>query len=202
MQPAVQRRTETYYGGSMKVQMRSWQTGLLGVLAVSTLACGDPNLVEQRGYSKAPLERPARIGGAEQPGEMAQYGGPRRLQVARLELPEQSDVPAAPAQRAPVQLPEGVTEEMVAQGETLYGSTGNCFTCHAPNAVGTPLAPGINDTNWIHIDGSFEELVRIINDGVPQPAQYPAAMPARGGAALSEEQVRQIAAYVYSISRQ
>jgi mono/diheme cytochrome c family protein len=186
----------------MKVQMNAWRTGLLCVLAVGAVACGDPNLFEQRGYTRAPLERPARIGGAERPGEMAQFGGPRRQQVARLELPEQPDAPATPAQRAPVQLPEGVTEEMVAQGETLYGSTGNCFTCHSPNGAGTPLAPAINDVNWIHIDGSFESLVRIISEGVPQPAQYPAAMPARGGAAITDEQVRQIAAYVYAISRQ
>jgi mono/diheme cytochrome c family protein len=186
----------------MKVQMTAWRNGLLGVLAVAAAACGDPNLYEQRGYSKAPLDRPGLLARNEQPGEMARYGGPRRISTERIELPEQPDVPVAPAQRAPVQLPAGVTEEMVAMGETLYGTTGNCHACHGPTATGTPLAPGLNDSNWLHIDGSFEELVRIIADGVPQPAQYPAAMPARGGAPISDEDVRQIAAYIYAISRQ
>ena len=37
--------------------------------------------------------------------------------------------------------------------------------------------------------------------GVPQPKQHPAPMPAKGGAPLTDEQVKQVSAYVYSISR-
>jgi mono/diheme cytochrome c family protein len=186
----------------MKVQMKAWRMGLLGVLALGAIACGDPNLKEFRGYRKAPLDRPGALAGGEQPGEASRFGGPRRIETGRIELPEQPDVPAAPAQRTPVALPGGVTEDMVAQGETLYGSTGNCHACHGPNGVGSPIGPGLNDQDWIHIDGSFEDLVRIIANGVPQPARYPAAMPARGGGPITDEQVRQIAAYVYVISRQ
>jgi mono/diheme cytochrome c family protein len=182
---------------------QSWVRRSSAVLfvALAAAACGDPNMKESRGYTKRPLERPGLIVQAEPGGELARFGGPRRLNTDRIVLPEQPDVAAAPVQRAPVALPAGVTEEMVAQGEQLYGSTGNCFTCHAANASGTPLAPGLNDANWLHIDGSFEELVRIIADGVSVPAQYPAAMPPRGGAPISDEQVRQIAAYVYTLSR-
>jgi mono/diheme cytochrome c family protein len=185
----------------MKVQTGAVRTAMIG-MTLLVVACGDPNLHEFRGYRKAPLDRPGALARNEQPGEMAQYGGPRQIQTARIELPEQAAAPATPVQRAPVELPAGVTQEMVAQGETLYGGAGNCFTCHAANGSGTPLAPAVNDASWIHIDGSFEQLVNIIAQGVPQPAQYPAAMPARGGANITEEQVRQIAAYVYSISRQ
>jgi mono/diheme cytochrome c family protein len=185
--------------------MRRYDSMLRGgtvALAVCVLAaCGDPNMKESRGYTKAPLERPGLLVRAEQPGEMAQFGGPRRLNTARIELPEQAEVAAAPVARAPVDLPDGVTEEMVTQGEALYGSSGNCFTCHAADGSGTPLAPSVNDASWIHIAGSYDEIVQIIMDGVPVPAQYPAAMPARGGAAITDEQVRQIAAYVYAISR-
>lgn len=178
--------------------------GLPGLIALLLAACGDPNTSGTRGYSKAPLERPGLIVRGEEPGEMARYGAPNRVRADRIELPEQppaAPAAAAPVARAPVTLPEGVTQEMVAQGEQLYGSTGNCFTCHGPTADGTPLAPGLNEASWIHIDGSFDQLVQIIANGVPQPAQYPAAMPARGGAPLTDEQVRDIAAYVYSISR-
>jgi mono/diheme cytochrome c family protein len=185
----------------MKRQTWFWRGGLLGVVAFGAVACGDPNMKESRGYTKKPLERPRIIMVAERPGEVSRYGGPRRLNTDRIELPEQPQVAAGPVQRAPVELPAGVTQDMVASGEQLYGSSGNCFTCHAANGSGTPLAPALNDGAWIHIDGSFDELVRIIAEGVPVPAQYPAAMPARGGAAITEEQVRQIAAYVYTISR-
>jgi mono/diheme cytochrome c family protein len=138
----------------------------------------------------------------EQPGELARFGGLRRVSPARLELPEAAPpAAAAAAPRAPAALPAGVTQEMVAQGEQLYGSTGNCWTCHGADGSGTPLAPAVNDASWLHIDGSFEQLVQIIANGVQQPLQYPAAMPPRGGAPLTDEQVSQIAAYVYSISR-
>jgi hypothetical protein len=59
----------------------------------------------------------------------------------------------------------------------------------------------LNDSQWLHIDGSFDALAGIIAAGVPVPAQYPAAMPARGGAPLTDEEVRSIAAYVYTLSR-
>jgi mono/diheme cytochrome c family protein len=186
----------------MKRQTRLMRGGLLGALALGALACGDPNMKESRGYTKAPLERPRLVTIREEPGEMARFGGPRRLNADRIELPEQAPPPAAgPAPSAPVELPPGVTQDMVAQGEQLYGSAGNCIACHAAGGTGTPLAPALNDGSWIHIDGSFDELVRIITDGVPTPAQFPAAMPPRGGGAITEEQVRQIAAYVYSLSR-
>jgi mono/diheme cytochrome c family protein len=185
----------------MKGQIRTVRNGVIGVLALGVLACGDPNQRQTRGYTKAPLERPGLIVHAEQPGEMARYGSPRRIATDRIELPEQPAVPVAAAPRAPVELPPGVTQEMVAQGETLYGSSGNCIACHAATGTGTPLAPALNEPSWIHIDGSFEDLVRIIADGVPVPAQYPAAMPPRGGGAITDEQVRQIAAYVYTLSR-
>jgi mono/diheme cytochrome c family protein len=187
----------------MTVQTTAARGAGLLVLALLAAACGDPNTRQERGYTKAPLERPGLIARAEQPGEMARYGAPNRVVAERIRLPEQPAGGGAPAQqqRAAVQLPEGVTDEMVTQGEQLYGSTGNCFTCHAADGSGTPLAPALNDGTWIHIDGSFDSLVQIISQGVPTPAQYPAAMPPRGGAPLSEEQVRQIAAYVYAISR-
>ncbi|HSJ23036.1 MAG TPA: cytochrome c [Longimicrobiales bacterium] len=186
----------------MKVQKSVWQGSLLGVLAVAVAACGDPNLKEQSGYTRAPLGQPGLIGQAEQPGEMARYGGPRRMPTERIQLPEQVEEAAAPVARAPVELPPGVTQDMVAQGEALYATGGNCQACHAAGGTGTPLAPALNDGGWIHIDGSFDEIVRIISDGVAQPAQYPAPMPARGGAPISDDDVRLIAAYVYAISRQ
>ena len=35
--------------------------------------------------------------------------------------------------------------------------------------------------------------------GVPQPKQHPAPMPAMGGANLSDDQIRQVSAYVWSL---
>lgn len=175
---------------------------VLGIIALTAAACGDPNREGTRGYSKAPLERPGLLVTAEQPGEMARYGAPNRVEAPRIELPEPAAAPAAPTQPRPaVDLPAGVTETMVADGEALFASTGNCFTCHGAAGTGSPIGPALNDADWIHIDGSFDAIAVIIADGVPTPAQFPAAMPPRGGGPLTDEQVREVAAYVYSISR-
>ncbi len=109
---------------------------------------------------------------------------------------------ATPAEPAPqVALPEGVTQQMVTAGEQVFTGAGNCFTCHGQGGAGTPLAPVLNDSEWLHIDGALEAIEGIVRAGVPQPAQFPAAMPPMGGAQLSDDQIRDVAAYVFSISR-
>ena len=132
---------------------------------------------------------------------MARYGEPNRVRAEEIQLPEQQQPAAAEPQRRAVELPAGVTDEMVTQGEQIYGGPGNCFACHGPNGAGTPLAPALNDANWLNIDGSFDAIAQIISAGVPTPKQHPAPMPPRGGSQITDDQVRQVAAYLYSISR-
>jgi mono/diheme cytochrome c family protein len=119
---------------------------------------------------------------------------------ARTDAPPRTDAARTDAAPTLAQLPEGVTQDMVNQGQQLYRGQGNCFTCHGMNAEGTQLAPALRDQDWIQIDGSFESIVTVIRTGVATPQQYPAPMPAMGGAQLSEDQMRAIAAYVYAIS--
>jgi len=102
--------------------------------------------------------------------------------------------------------PPGVTQEMAVAGQAIFNGQGICYTCHGQNGTGTALAPNQNDDQWLHITatdpaGKYEQIVQIINQGVSQPKQFPAPMPAKGGAQLSDEQVRQAAAYVYAISQ-
>lgn len=172
------------------------------MLVLATAACGDPGSTDDRGYTKAPLERPGLLISGERPGDMAAYGSPNRVVVEELPLPEElaiADPVAGPAEV--VDLPDGVTQEMVTAGQTLFGGGGLCFACHGANGTGGPLAPAVNDSDWLHVDGSYESIVQLITDGVASPIQYAAAMPPRGGAQITDEQVREVAAYVYSISR-
>jgi mono/diheme cytochrome c family protein len=185
----------------MKAMTRA-RLGAVTLIAVFAAACGDPATTDRRGYTKAPLENPQPLIRGEQPGEMAQYGQPNRLVADAIELPEAAPAASAPGPTvAAVELPEGVTQEMVAQGEEIFNRGATCFTCHGAGGAGGPLAPALNESDWIHIDGSFESIVQIIVAGVPTPQQYPAPMPPLGGSSLSDEQVRQISAYVYAISR-
>ena len=95
--------------------------------------------------------------------------------------------------------PEGATAEDITAGQQIFTSTGNCYTCHGPDAKGTQLAPNLTDAEWINIDGTFAAIQQNVRTGVPQPKQHPAPMPAMGGATLTDDQVRQVSAYVWSL---
>ncbi|MEX0907720.1 MAG: cytochrome c [Gemmatimonadota bacterium] len=186
----------------MKLQKRTWP-GVLLLLAAASAACGDPETNDNRGYTKAPLENPNVFIAGEEPGEMAQYGAPNRVVAERIDLPAPVAATTAPPvpTTATVALPEGVTQDMVAAGDEIFNSGSTCFTCHGAGGAGGPLAPTLNDADWIHVDGGYDAIVAIIDAGVPTPLQFPAPMPPRGGSVLSDEQVRQLAAYVFAISR-
>jgi mono/diheme cytochrome c family protein len=97
-------------------------------------------------------------------------------------------------------LPQGVTQAMVDQGQDQYGTV--CAACHGQNGVGTPAAPALNDAQWLNISGQYPEIVTIINNGVPTPKQYGGMMPPKGGGSFDDAQVRAIAAYVIALSQQ
>jgi hypothetical protein len=63
------------------------------------------------------------------------------------------------------------------------------------------MAPDLTDAEWLHIDGSFDAVVRIIRTGVPEPLEAPIPMPPRGGASLNDEEVIAVARYIISFRR-
>ena len=107
---------------------------------------------------------------------------------------------AAPAAAMDMELPEGVTPEMVAAGETIFTGAGICYTCHMPGGVGGPLAPNLTDDQWINTDGTYEGIIGIVTNGVPEPKEHPGIMLPKGGSAISDDDVRAVAAYVWSLS--
>ena len=107
--------------------------------------------------------------------------------------------PAGGGMQTAGQPPEGATAEDVTAGQQIFSSTGNCYTCHGPDAKGTALAPNLTDGEWINIDGTFASIQQNVKTGVPQPKQFPAAMPPMGGASLSDDQIRQVSSYVWSL---
>ena len=97
-------------------------------------------------------------------------------------------------------LPEGVTQEMVDQGQELFGTV--CTACHGPGGAGTPAGPALNDAEWLNVAGQYPEIVTVITSGVANPVQFPGAMPPKGGGNFDDAQVRALAAYVYALSHQ
>jgi glucose/arabinose dehydrogenase/mono/diheme cytochrome c family protein len=104
---------------------------------------------------------------------------------------------------AGLSVPAGATQEMVALGDRIYhGQVGgaSCTGCHGSDGKGTPLGPDLTDTKWLWSDGSFAGIAKTITDGVMQPKEYRSPMPPMGGAQLTDDQVKALAAYVWSMS--
>jgi len=49
-------------------------------------------------------------------------------------------------------------------GASVYAT--NCIACHGINGEGG-IGPNLSDTYWINGDGSFNEIVKVIQNGVP-----------------------------------
>lgn len=113
-----------------------------------------------------------------------------------------TQAPAAPPAAGP-QAPEAGRSGPVALGDSIFhgqAAGGLCATCHGEDAKGTQLAPDLTDREWLNGDGSLDFIVKTVTSGVPKPKKYPGAMLPMGGANLSPDQVRAVAAYVYSLS--
>jgi glucose/arabinose dehydrogenase/mono/diheme cytochrome c family protein len=104
---------------------------------------------------------------------------------------------------AGLSVPAGATQEMVALGDRIYhGQVGgaSCTGCHGSDGKGTPLGPDLTDQKWLWSDGSYAGIVKTITTGVAQPKEYRSPMPPMGGAQLTDDQVKAVAAYVWSMS--
>jgi len=99
-------------------------------------------------------------------------------------------------------LPDAPDPATVAAGAELY-PTAVCAGCHGPGGEGvTNMGPDLTDDVWLHGDGSYSMIVSTVLQGVPQAIELNNVMAPRGGmASLTDEQVVQLSAYVYSLSR-
>lgn len=100
------------------------------------------------------------------------------------------------------ELPEGVTQAMVDEGKVIFASAGLCAACHGPEAKGL-VGPDLTDSEWFSGEGEFDQIVAQITKGIgPGEAQNAmgAIMPARGGSGITDEQVKAVAAYVWTLS--
>jgi glucose/arabinose dehydrogenase/mono/diheme cytochrome c family protein len=144
-------------------------------------------------------------------------GGAAAAGAAQVTPCPDAAAPAGPVSAAPAKPPEGThpdagatlpvpsgaTPAMVALGNRVYhGEVGgaSCTGCHGADGKGTPLGPNLADQEWLWSDGSVDGIAKTITQGVAQPKQYRAPMPAMGGASLSPDQVHALAAYVWALS--
>jgi len=101
------------------------------------------------------------------------------------------------------ELPEGVTMEMVEQGKAVYGGAGICSSCHGPAGAGIPsLGADLTDSEWLHSDGSYDGVSKTVMEGVTaQASSSGVPMPAKGGTNISDDDVKAVSAYVWTLSK-
>ena len=109
--------------------------------------------------------------------------------------------PPKPEAAAPSGAMAAYSPELVAKGDALFHGSGNCYACHGNKAEGL-VGPNLTDAEWIHSKGSYDEIVVQINQGVPkEKSKSGIPMPPKGGATLSDDDVKAIAAYVHSLAQ-
>jgi cbb3-type cytochrome c oxidase subunit III len=106
---------------------------------------------------------------------------------------------ASASKPATASLPEGASADLIAAGDKIFHGT-TCFACHGAGAKGTSVGPDLTDAIWLTGDGSIAAITTIIDQGVDEPKQFSSPMPAAGGANLSAEDLKTVAAYVWSLS--
>lgn len=148
---------------------------LVALLAFGTAACGGD----------------ASANGDEEPAAQAQ---PAQAEPVSQE---------AEGTAMPQEMPEGVTAAAIEQGKEVYNGAGICMSCHGPDGAGIPnLGANLTDDEWLHGDGSYEGIVASVMNGVTaQESSSGIPMPAKGGTAITDEQVRAVAAYVWSLGQ-
>jgi mono/diheme cytochrome c family protein len=104
------------------------------------------------------------------------------------------------ARPAVAQAPAAVTPAAIALGDSLFHSKANCYACHGANAQGV-IGPNLTDAEWIHSDGSYDAIVKQITTGVTaEESKSKVPMPPKGGSQITDDEVKAVAAYVYSLS--
>ncbi|MGH7689361.1 MAG: c-type cytochrome [Gemmatimonadaceae bacterium] len=100
-------------------------------------------------------------------------------------------------------LPAGVTAPMVAEGDSLFNAPRSCNRCHGKAGMNGRNGPNLTTGTYEHIDGSYASIVNIVNTGVPKDSikhtEHRFPMRPRGGRDFTDEQVRDLAAYVWTL---
>ena len=101
----------------------------------------------------------------------------------------------------PLPKPSQVNDSAIARGREIFHGAGNCAACHGVAGVGTDSGPPLAQGVWMHGPDTFEGILERVVHGVPKAySTRGLAMPMRGWNTLSDQEARDVTAYVWSIS--
>lgn len=119
---------------------------------------------------------------------------------ASAQTTSQTEKTPAPAQASGPAATAAVSPELMAQGDKIFHGAGNCYACHGGNAEGL-VGPNLTDAEWIHSKGTLDDITAQVIHGVTkEESKSGIVMPPRGGSTISDDDVKAVAAYVYSLS--
>ena len=141
--------------------------------------------------------------GGDANGNSADEAVAKSVDAATEAVDAANDAVAEAVETIEQELPEGVTMEMVEQGKAVYGGAGICSSCHGPAGAGIPsLGADLTDSEWLHSDGSYDGVSKTVMEGVTaQASSSGVPMPAKGGTNISDDDVKAVAAYVWTLSK-
>jgi len=100
-------------------------------------------------------------------------------------------------------LPPGASREQMLLGSRIFwgeASGGTCSGCHGSDGEGSTVGPNLTSGEWSWGDGTWQSIAATIDRGVMSPKHADGAMPPRGGAPLSDADVKAVAVFVWGIS--
>lgn len=111
-----------------------------------------------------------------------------------------SATPATPPTNS--EAPAGAAvSPLIAQGDAVFHGPGNCYACHGSKGEGL-VGPSLTDSEWIHSKGTLADIeAQILNGVTKEESKSGIPMPPKGGSTISDEDVKALAAYVYSLSK-
>jgi mono/diheme cytochrome c family protein len=94
-----------------------------------------------------------------------------------------------------------VTDSSIAWGRQLFHGSANCASCHGRDGWGTNDGPPLTGALWLHGPGTYAWLIEQIKRGISAHETWTGKpMPMRGWSNMPDEDVRAVAAYVWSIT--
>ena len=96
----------------------------------------------------------------------------------------------------------GVRPAAIKEGDNLFHGPGLCMACHGQDAKGMPnMGADLTDQKWLHSKGTYDDIVKQVMTGVSaKESTNGTVMPPKGGGGMSDDQVKAVAAYVWSLS--
>jgi mono/diheme cytochrome c family protein len=154
------------------------------VLAALVIVAAAPGAAQQKGS-------PAGAGGGD---DFRQYVTPAEYSASD----EEGQPDTLPT------MPDGMSVANLVRGDSLFHGKGHCFACHGMEATGQTKLGSALTTGVLFVNpGKWQQLDSLISSGIPdRVTRSPIAMPPRGGKSdLRDDEVRDVAAYIWAISQ-